>query len=172
MEKNELELMLLMSAGDPSRRSGGLLRTSSIPPSPSLSSAATLTTVDAKLYNKLVSRLNEQECKQAANKDIRYIHLVHQPLIVPGQLNVRGCPVLHLFMLSVMSPVVELRSLLANVVRWYRSLYKIMYNLEILPLHAWILHLKRLRTWAKAFVAWAVLNIWLPGWHYPHLHPT
>jgi hypothetical protein len=56
-------------------------------------------------------------------------------------------------MLSVMSPVVELRSLLANIVQWYRSLYEIMYDLEILPLHAWILHLGRLRTWAKAFVA-------------------
>jgi hypothetical protein len=62
-------------------------------------------------------------------------------------------------MLSVMSPVVELCSLLANIVRWYRSLYKIMYDLEILPLHAQISHLGRLRTWAKAFVEWAVLNI-------------
>ncbi len=76
------------------------------------------------------------------------------------------------FMLSVMSPVVELRSLLANVVCWYRSLYEIMYNLEILPLHARILHLGRLRTCAKAFVAWAVLNIWLPDWHHPHLYLT
>ena len=76
------------------------------------------------------------------------------------------------FMLSVMSPVVELRSLLANIVHWYRSLYKIMYNLEILPLHARILHLGRLRTWAKTYVAWAVLNIWSPDWHHPHLHPA
>ncbi len=76
------------------------------------------------------------------------------------------------FMLSVMSPVIELRSLLANVVCWYRSLYKIMYNLEILPLHARISPLGRLRTWAKAFVAWAVMNIWLPDWHHQHLHPA
>ncbi len=72
------------------------------------------------------------------------------------------------FMLSVMSPAIELCSLLANALRWYRSLYKIMYNLEISPLHARVLHLGR----PKAFVAWAVLNIWLPDWHHPHLHPA
>ncbi len=83
-----------MSVGDPSRCAGGLLRTSSIPPSPLLSSAARLTIVDAELHNKQVSRLNKQECERAANQ-VQYIHLVHQPLMNPGPLNVRGRPVLH-----------------------------------------------------------------------------
>ncbi len=91
---------------------------------------------------------------------------------MPGKLNVRGCPVLH-FIYAIchvsscwITLLISQRSSLVQI--------SVQDHVQFgdTAFACTDIHLGRLRTWDKAFVAWAGLNLWLPDWHHPHLHPA